>query len=210
MVAHYFAGIGWRFHSSPREVTDLRGDGTLADVDLRFHSPNDDQVVDMQVKASGTLGLDDSEVDPHIRAGAIGALSQLPDPPLGPALAVICAQRSWWLSESPEVLEPLIGTPVYEDGCEVLHDDACGEFKAAGHVSGIVILDYRRYVGQFDYHCTVLMNPWACCPIGPAAFPYSRVLTCDNGVFAWLRGDPEGTYFPTGTRLASALRGCAL
>lgn len=209
MAAHYFAGIGWRFHSSPRdgEVTDLRGDGTCADVDLRFHSPSDEQVVDMQVKAAGTLGLDDSEVDAHIRVGVIGALSQLPDPALGPALVVVCAQRGWWLSEYPEVLEPLIGTPVYLDGCEILHEEAYGELKAAVHVSGIVILDYRRYVGQFDYHCTVLLNPWACCPIDPTAFPYSRVLTCDEGVFAWLRGDPDDTRFPTGTRLASSLRG---
>src|SRR5262249_46242620 len=69
MTAHYLLGIGWGFGASEPRVTDLRGDGTRADVDLQLFAPSSGLLVDMQVKASGTLGLHDHEVDEHIRTG---------------------------------------------------------------------------------------------------------------------------------------------
>jgi hypothetical protein len=52
----------------------------------------------------------------------------LPDPPLGPALVVMCAQRGWWLSGDTHALESMIGrTCGYSDGRVLLHDEARGE-----------------------------------------------------------------------------------
>ena len=62
MVAHYFAGIGWRFVASEPTHSLLRHDGTPADIDLQFEAP-DGTEVDFQVKASGTLGHHDTVVE---------------------------------------------------------------------------------------------------------------------------------------------------
>lgn len=211
MVAHYFAGIGWRFGASEPGLSDLRGDGLRADVDLQFYAPAGGPLVDLQVKASGTLGLHDTEADKQIRVGVRHAIEQLPDPALGPALVVVTAQRGWWLSGDTRVLESLIGSTSCDRQRRVfLHADAQGELEVARHVSAIVMLDYRRGLDDFDYSCSVLMNPWSYYPIDPLWFPHSRVLTCSNGVFEWLRGAPSGTYFPSGTLLTSCPRGSAL
>jgi hypothetical protein len=165
----------------------------------------------MQVKASGTLGVHDHEADQQIRIGVTHAISQLPDPALGPALVVIGAQRDWPLSGDTYVLESFIGSTCgYPDHRVLLHEDAYGPLKAGDHVSGIVILDYRRGLEDFDYGCSVLMNPWAYYPLDPAWFPHSRVLACADGVFSWLRGTPSATHFPSGTTFAPGPRGSAL
>lgn len=211
MAAHYFLGIGWGFGAWEPRVTDLRGDGAPADIDLQLFAPSGGPLVDMQVKASGRLGLHDHEVDEQIRAGVRNAIPQLPDPPLGPALIVMCAQRDWPLSGYTHALEPMIGrTCGYPDGRVLLHDDVRGELAAASHVSGIAMLDYRRGWTSFDYGCSVLMNPWATYPLDPAWFPHSRVLSCTDSVFCWIRGTPSASTFPTGTRFARGPLGSAL
>lgn len=207
MAVHYFVGIGWGFGGFEPKVTELRASGIPADVDLQLHPPTNTLLVDMQVKASGTLGLPDAQVDPQIRTGATNAIAQLPVPPARPALVVMSAQRGWWLSGDTYALETMIGSPSgYGGGRVLLHDDAYGELAAAPHVSGIAMLDYRRS-STFDYSCTVLMNPWATHRLDPAWFPHSRVLSCMSGVFSWIRGEPNATYFLTGTRFAPGPRG---
>jgi len=203
MTPYYFLGIGWRFGSSEPGVTDLRADGTRADVDLQLYAPGGGPLVDMQVKGSGTLGR--SQVDEDILEGLDNAITQLPDPPLGAALVVICAQRGWSLSADADVVETLIGsTTGYGDGRVLLHEDERGRFATAPHVSGVVILDHRRGLPSSDYGCTVLMNPWVwpTYELDPAWFPHSRVLSCQDGVFSWIRGSPHASTFPTRTRFA--------
>lgn len=210
MAVHYFLGIGWRFGAFEPRVTELRASGIPADVDLQLYAPTGVELVDMQVKASGTLGLHDSVVDSQIRTGVTNAIAQLPVSAARPALVVMCAQR-WPLSGDTHVLETMIGsTSGYEGGRVLLHEDAYGELAKAPHVSGIVMLDYRRSLTFFDYGCSVLMNPWATHKLDPAWFPHSRVLSCTNDVFTWVRGDPDATYFPTGTRFAPGPRGSAV
>jgi hypothetical protein len=212
MVAHYFLGIGWGFGAFEPTVSERRASDSTkpADVDLQLHPPRSPLLVDMQVKANGRLGRPDSQVDKLIRDGATKAIGQLPVSSARPALVVMCAQR-WPLSGDTHVLETMIGsTSGYGGGRVLLHDDAHGELAKAPHVSGIVMLDYRRSLTFFDYGCSVLMNPWATHPLDPAWFPHSRVLSCTNGEFAWVRGDPDATYFPTGTRFAPGPRGSAL
>src|SRR6185503_15412740 len=201
MAPYYFLGIGWGFGSSEPGVTDLRADGTRADVDLQLYAPSGGPLVDMQVKGSGTLGR--SQVDEDILEALDYAITQLPDPPLGAALVVICAQRGWWLSADTDVVETLIGsTTGYGDGRVLLHDDERGRFATASHVSGVVMLDHRRGWPS-DYGCTVLMNPWATYDLAPAWFPHSRVLSCQNGVFSWIRGRPHASTFATRTCFAA-------
>lgn len=201
MVPYYFLSTGWAFGSSEPGVTDLRADGTLADVDLQLYAPGGGPLVDMQVKGSGTLGR--SQVDEDILEALDYAITQLPDPPLGAALVVICAQRSWWLSADVDVVETLIGsTSGYGNERVLLHDDERGRFATASHVSGVVILDHRRSLPNSDYGCTVLMNPWATYELDPAWFPHARVLSCHDGVFSWIRGAPHASTFPTRTRFA--------
>lgn len=211
MAVHYFVGIGWGFGAFEPKVSEHRASGIPADVDLQLHPPSSTLLVDMQVKASGTLGVPDAEVDPQIRTGATNAIAQLPVPAARPALVVISAQRGWWLSGDSHALETMIGsTSGYGSGRVLLHDDAHGELEAAPHVSGIAMLDYRRSLSTFDYSCTVLMNPWATHPLDPAWFPHSRVLSCTNGEFSWIRGRPSASTFTTGTRFAPGPRGSAL
>jgi hypothetical protein len=209
MAVHYFLGIGWSFGAFEPKVTELRASGIPADVDLQLYAPTGVELVDMQVKASGTLGLHDSVVDPQISTGVTNAIAQLPVAAARPSLVVMCAQR-WPLSGDTHVLETMIGsTTGYGGGRVLLHDDAYGELAKAPHVSGIAMLDYRRGAA-LDYGCSVLMNPWATHRIDPAWFPHSRVLSCTDHVFTWVRGDPDATYFSTGTRFAPGLRGSAL
>jgi len=211
MAVHYFVGIGWSFGAFEPKVPEHRADGSLADVDLQPHPPSSALLVDMQVKASGTLGVPDAEVDPQIRTGVTNAIAQLPVLAARPALVVMSAQRGWWLSGDTHAIETMIGsTTGYPDGRVLLHDDAHGELEAAPHVSGIALLDYRRSLSAFDYGCTVLMNPWATHPLDPAWFPHSRVLSCTNGEFSWIRGRPSASTFTTGTRFAPGPHGSAL
>jgi hypothetical protein len=210
MVVHYFVSTGWNLHAFEPAVTDLRGDGTRADVDVQMCPPAATAIVDMQVKASGTLGVHDHQVDQQIRAGVAYGAEQLPDPPLGPALIVVVARRDWPLYGDTHVLENLIGsTSGYEDRRVLLHDQAHGELAGWTHVSGIVTLDLRRGSDD-DYGCSVLQNPWADYPLDPAWFPHAYVLTCADGVFTWLRGTPSATTFPSGTRFAPGAAGSAL
>jgi len=206
MAAHYFLGIGWRFGAfEPPKGTERGANGKLVDVDLQLYPPSNTSLVDMQVKASGTLGLADSLVDPQIRKGALKAIGQLPVTTARPALVVMSAQRGWWLSGDTQALETMIGSTIgYDGGRVLLHDDARGELAAAPQVSGIAMLDYRRSVSIFDYSCSVLMNPWATHPLDPEWFPHSRVLSCTDGVFSWIRGTPSASTFPTRTRFAPA------
>lgn len=206
MVVHYLVGTDWTLEAYEPAVTDLRRDGNRADVDLQMR-PQVGPSVDIQVKASGTHGVHDRQADAQILAGVTNAFEQLPDPPLGPALIVVVAQRAWPLCGDTYVLEKMIGST---SGCEdrrvLLHDDARGAFASATHVSGIVILDHRRGLEASDYGCAVLQNPWADYPLDPAWFPHARVLMCGDGVFTWLGGAPSATTFPTGTRFASEAR----
>jgi len=212
MVSHYFLGIGWRFGAFEPTVSERRASDSTkpADVDLQLYPPSSTVLVDMQVKANGRLGRPESQVDPLIRGGVTTAIKQLPVPAARPALVVMCAQR-WPLSGETHVLETMIGSTLgYPDGRVLLHDDAYGELAKAPHVSGIAMLDYRRGATVLDYGCSVLMNPWATYPLDPEWFPHSRVLSCADGVFSWIRGAPDATYFPTGTRFAPGPRGSAL
>lgn len=204
MVVHYLVGTGWTLDAYEPAVTDLRRDCTRADVDLRM-CPTRFVNVDIQVKASGTLGVHDRQADAHILAGVANGFEQLPDPPLGPALIIVAAQRSWPLYADTHVLEGLIGsTDGYDDGRVLLHAERRGGFATATHVSGIVALDHRRDIDESDYGCAVLQNPWADYPLDPGWFPHARVLSCVDGVFTWLRGTPGATTFPIGTRFATA------
>lgn len=202
-TAYYFTGIGWSFEASEPNVGALRGDRAYADIDLQLRTPDGSCVVDTQIKASGTQGNHDAETDPHIRSGAMTALEQLPDPPLGPALVVICAQRGWWLSADIDVLEPLLGsTGTYPNGETLLHDNRRGVLHQATHVSGLVALDLRRGADGADYGCTVVANPWADYPLDPGWFPHSRALIYESDEFRWLRGKPLASTYPDGTRMA--------
>jgi len=130
----------------------------------------------------------------------------MPDPALGPALVVICAQRDWSLSSDTDVLEQMIGsTAQYPSGQVLLHEDAFGELARANHVSAIVMLDYVRGASNLVYGCAVLMNPWAYYPIEPGWFPHSHVLRSEDGEFSWLRGTPSASTFPNGARIAPLL-----
>jgi hypothetical protein len=202
MVAHYFIGTGWGLGTYEPRVTDLRGDGSTADIDLQM-CPVPSTLVDMQVKASGGLGAAEQDVDDQIIAGIRNAAQQLPDPPLGRAFIVISALRRWPLYGDTHVVERLLGsTTGYSAGRVLLHGDSRGELACWTHVSGIVILDHRRGLEESDYGCVALQNPWAHYQLDGAWFPHARVLTCVAGEFTWLRGAPSGTTFPTGTRLA--------
>lgn len=202
MVAHYFSGIGWRFIASEPRTGLLRADGTPADIDLQFAAP-DNTVVDLQVKASGTLGLHDNVVDSHIIASVTHAAEQLPDPAPGPSLIVVGGQRGWVLSGDIDVLEVLLGpTCLYPDGSLLLHADELGAMFRWDHVSAVVALDYRRGLSDFDYACTVLLNPWAYQRCDPNWFPHSRVLECGDDRFEWHRGHPTASTFRNGARIA--------
>jgi len=202
MVAHYLAGIGWRFIASEPRDGLLRADGTLADVDLQFAAP-DGTVVDLQVKASGTLGLHDNVVDPRIITSVTHAAEQLPNPAPGPSMIVVGGQRGWWLSADIDVLEHLIGsTSLYPDGTLLLPTDELGPLSRWDHVSAILALDYRRSLSDFDYACTVLLNPWAYQRSDPSWFPHSRVLEFVDGEFRWHRGPPAASTFRDGARIA--------
>ena len=196
-ACHYFAGTGWGFGrwEPTRGCEDV-------DVDLELCAP-DGQVVAIQVKASGTLGLHDSVVDAHIQAGIRKAAKQLPKPASRPALIAVLAQRDWPLYASPSVVEHFIGGTVqYEDDSVMLPVHDRGEFTGWTHVSGIVVIDHLRGADSM-YGCVVVQNPWADYPVEPSWFPHARVLSCSNGVFAWVRGTPNPeTTFPMGTRLA--------
>ena len=210
MVVHYFVGTGWALRAFEPNVTDLRGDGTRADVDVQMSPMGTTTIVDMQVKGSGTLGVEDREADAQILGGVAKAAAQLPDPPVGPALIVMVAQRGWPLYGDTHVLETLIGTSGYPDRRVLLHDQARGQLESWTHISGLVILDHRRGLEDADYGCAVLQNPWAEYPVDPAWFPHARVLTCVDGLFTWLRSAPSVTKFPTGTRFAPGAPGDAL
>lgn len=209
-ATHYFAGTGWGFHAWEPAVSDSRSNGNRADVDLQFVAPTG-QLVDLQVKASGRLGLDDNEVDEHIKQGVCKAAAQLPAPATRPALIAMLAQRDWPLSADVHVIDSFVGsTSEYPDGTVLLHDTNLGEFANWPHISALVALDLRRWPEDADYGCVLLQNPWADNPVDPAWFPHTRVLTCSNGCFMWLRGHPPGTTFPTGTRRFSGTVGEAL
>ena len=212
MAVHYFVGTGWPLQAFEPNVTDLRGHGTPADVDIQMSPPTAlSTIVDMQVKGSGTLGVGDREVDAQILGGIAKAGAQLPDPPLGPALIVVVAQRGWPLYGDTHVIEKLIGsTSGYPDRRVFLHDQAHGLLAAWTHVSGIVTLDHWRGLEGSDYGCAVLQNPWACYPIEPGWFPHARVLACTDGVFTWVPSAPKLTSFPSGTRFAAGAPGDAL
>ena len=87
-----------------------------------------------------------------------------------------------------------------------MHADEVGRLATATHVSAIMMLDYRRWVAGQDYGGAVLLNPWATYPALPDWFPYARVLVVNDGVFTWVRGAPQMTSFPDGTRLAPPRR----
>ncbi|HEU0029881.1 MAG TPA: hypothetical protein VFQ53_04555 [Kofleriaceae bacterium] len=195
MVAHYFAGIGWRFIASEPNHSLLRRDGTPADIDLQFEAP-DGTHVDFQVKASGTLGVHEHVVDARILESVAHAADQLPDPAPGPSIIVVGGQRGWPLSGDIDVLEELIGpTAQYPDGTLLLHENEFGSLAQWDHVSTVIALDYRRGLSDFDYGCTVLLNPWAYQRSEPSWFPHSRVLECCDNVFRWHRGHPESSTF---------------
>lgn len=198
-ATHYFVGTGWEFHAWEPAVSESRSSGTRADVDLQLVAPTG-QVIDLQVKASGRLGLHDNEVDGHIQRGVRKAAAQLPVPAMGPALIVMLAQRDWPLSANIDVIESFIGsTTGYPDGTVLLHDHELGEFSSWAHISGIVVLDYLRGLGNSYYGGVLFQNPWADAPADPAWFPHAQVLTCSDGIFTWLRGHPAATTFPSGT-----------
>lgn len=199
MVAHYFAGTGWQLHAWEPRVSEQRGSGIAADVDIQLAAP-DASIVDLQVKASGSLGIHENEANSHIQNGVRKAAAQLPSPGTRPALIVMCAQRGWWLSADIDVLEEFIGNTIaYGEGPVLLHESDRGAFKEWPHISGIVVLDYRRSTG-FDYSCVVLQNPWALHRLDPAWFPYARVLMHAESQYRWLRGQPAASTFPPGTR----------
>jgi hypothetical protein len=200
-ATHYFVGTGWTFQAWEPIVSETRGNGARADVDLQLVAPTG-QVVDLQVKASRRLGLDDHEVDDHIQKGVQKAATQLPTPGIRLALIAVLAQRDWPLSSNIDVIEHFIGNTSgpYPDGTVLLHDQEMGEFSDWAHVSGIVVLDHLRGLGGADYGCILLQNPWADYPVDPAWFPYAQILTSSEGSFTWLWGHPTATTFPTGTR----------
>ncbi len=209
-ATHYFVGTGWAFHAWEPNLSERRSSGTRADVDLQLVAPTG-QVVDLQVKASGRLGLHDNEVDDHIQEGVRKAGAQLPVPATRPALIAMLAQRDWPLSANVDVIESFIGsTRDYPDGTVLLHDHEFGELSSWSHISGIVVLDHRRGLEGSDYGCMLLQNPWANNPADPAWFPHARVLTYSNGIFTWLRGHPTATTFPIGTRRFSGTANDAL
>lgn len=202
MAVYYFSGTGWKFHS-----WNPQGYKPYCDIDFQLVSP-DAKIVNCQLKASGRLGLEDGEVDPHIQQGIRKAARQLPTGM--PALIVVCAQRDWWLSADVEVVDTFIGsTSCYSDGTVLLFDDSYGELCQWTHVSGILVLDLRRGEGA-DYSCLLVQNPWASLPVDASWFPHSRVLTYSDEKFSWLRGQPESTTFPTGTMTFSGSRAEAL
>lgn len=140
-------------------------------------------------------------VDGYLQQGVRNAGAQLPVPPTRPAIVAMLAQRDWWLSADIDVMEKFIGsTAGYPDRTVLLHDSDRGEFTTWPHVSGIVVLDYRRSTETFDYGCVVLPNPWATHQLSPDWFPHARYLSCVDGAFSWLRGKPDASVFPTGTR----------
>ena len=200
MVTHYLVGTGWRFHAWEPQGTGPRANGTPADVDVQLCAPGG-QVVGLQIKASGDLGAHDNEVDARLQVGVRKAAGQLPAPAAGPAMIVVCAQRSWPLTADIDAVEQFIGsTSQYEDGPVLLHAHDRGEFATWPHVSGIVVLDHRRALDGSDYACVALQNPWALHPLDPEWFPHAGVLVHANGEFTWRRGYPRSTTFPPGTR----------
>lgn len=199
MATHYFVGTGWAFGALEPNVSEQRRSGIAADVYLQLTAPGG-VIVDLQVKASGTLGLHENEVDAHIQQGIRNAADQLPIPATRPSLIVICAQRDFWLSADVDVIEDFIGrTNQYPDDTVLLHDGDRGEFQGWPHVSGVVVLDHRRGLESSDYSCVLVQTPWADCPVDPAWFPHARCLTCSGGIFTWIRGSPTATTFPPGT-----------
>ncbi|HEY1548696.1 MAG TPA: hypothetical protein VGG28_12795 [Kofleriaceae bacterium] len=89
--------------------------------------------VDLQVKASGTLGIAERFADEHIRAGIEHAAEQLPDPPAGPALIVVAPQRNWPLYGEPSAIEKLIGhTTGYPDRRVLRHETSYGPLARWG------------------------------------------------------------------------------
>ncbi len=199
MAAHYFVGTGWAFGAWEPTVAENRRSGIRADVDLQLVSP-DGVLIDLQVKASGRLGLHDNQVDAHIQQGLRNAADQLPLPAVRPSLIVMSAQRDFWLSADIDVIEEFIGrTTQYPDDTVLLHDTERGEFITWPHISAIVVLDHRRGLADSDYSCVVVQNPWARHPVDPAWFPHARILTSADMQFTWLRAHPTTT-FPTGTR----------
>ncbi len=198
MATHYLVGTGWAFHAWEPMVAESRRSGIRADVDLQLMASG--VLVDFQVKASGTLGLHDNQVDLHIQQGVRNASDQLPLPAMRPSLIVMSAQRGYWLSADIGAIEAFVGgTTQYPDDTVLLHDDSRGEFQAWPHISGIVVLDHRRSVDGTDYGCVLVQNPWASHPVDPAWFPRARCLCHSDGIFTWLRGHPSATTFPPGT-----------
>lgn len=199
MVVHYFVGTGWSLHAYEPQLTEARASGTRADVDLQFVVPTG-EIVDLQVKASGSLGIPLNTVDQHIQGGVRKAASQLPTSAVRPAFICMLAQRDWPLSaEIPAVTKFVGSTAGYPDGTVLLHDEKRGEFASWPHVSGIIVLDHRRSIDFSDYSCVVIENPWAIRRLDPAWFPHARVLVCRAGTFDWLRGVPYASAFPPGT-----------
>jgi len=117
MATHYFVGTGWAFHAWEPTVDENRRSGIRADVDLQLVVGG--VLVDLQVKASGTLGLHDSEVDAHIRQGVRNAADQLPAQATRPSLIVMSAQHPA-ASTFPSGTARFVGTPT--DAIQ-LHDD---------------------------------------------------------------------------------------
>jgi hypothetical protein len=211
MVVHYLVGTGWHLEVFEPNVTDLRADLTAADVDLQMRPPAMSSIVDVQVKASGTLGIAERFADQQIRAGIEHAAEQLPNPPLGPALIVVVPQRGWPLYGEPKAIEELIGqTSGYPDRRVLLHEAAFGPLALWDHVSAIVSLEHRRGANDGDYGCNVFENPWAAYAIQRNWFPHARVLSSIDGRFQWTPSGPRDTAFPDGTRIAPGESGSAL
>jgi hypothetical protein len=160
-------------------------------------------------------GIFNGAMDDWVRTAVEKAARQLPRAPTRPQMIALCAQRQLPLplGSSPRVIDRLLlGSPINIDGTVRLDHDyidselaansasplSRGEFRDHwNHIGGVVTLDYRRNWSEFDYMCTVILNPWAqeAARCERIWFPHARVLALDGDTFSWTPAVPDDTSF---------------
>ncbi len=141
---------------------------------------------------------------PPALAGLEKAVDQMPDPPIGPALIVLCPHRRWPMSlHSQPVLTRLIGSTTQRGRVVGLDYERRGTFYGhrMRHVGAVAIVDYVRAESVQGYACTLVVNPNADARAAVDArwFPHARVCARAGRAWRWSAPPPSDSTVPDGT-----------
>jgi len=194
MFAHYMLATGWKYRHWALPAS------AGGDVDLGLWSPDEDRLVDVQIKAPGTE-------NPF---GALTKAARQLSTSLNRTLIALCSRDSHSLAGDPDdLLAKLLGNTTIHDGVVRLTDRGAFATPEWINVGGVAFLNYIPGVDSQAYACSVVLNPWARqrARVDRRWFARGRVLGVDGNAFRWTPNAPEGSsYFPEGTHVPEELR----